>query len=92
MDNNCGEEGKCREKELRTTEATKDSSSRKRYEEKRTKEGRTFRQEGRKTFACLRFDETKQGMFCTACQESPSLADKNSSFFTGNPSFSHRQH
>ena len=62
-------------------------SSRKRYEEKRKQEGRTFRQEWKKTFAWLQFDETKQEMFCTACREFSSLADKNSSFFTGSQAF-----
>ena len=61
-ESNCGEEEKCQEKEPKTTEATEDSSSRKRYafvlfvlfyEEKRKQEGRTFRQEWKKTFAWL---------------------------------------
>ena len=43
-ESNCGEEEQCHEKEPETTEATKDSSSRKHYEEKRKHEGRTFRQ------------------------------------------------
>ena len=81
-ESNCGEEEQCQEKEPKTTEATKDSSSRKHYEEKRKQEGRTFRQEWKKTFLWLQFDETKQEMFCTACREFSSLADKNSSFFT----------
>ena len=75
---NCGEEEQCQEKELKTTEATKDSSSRKRYEEKRKQEGRTFRQEWKKTIVWLQFDETKQEMFCTACREFSFLADKSS--------------
>ena len=57
------------------------------YEEKRKQEGRTFRQEWKKTFAWLQFEETKQEMFCTACREFSSLADKNSSFFTGSQAF-----
>ena len=35
----------------------KDSSSRKRYEEKRKQEGRSFRQECKKTFAWLQFEQ-----------------------------------
>ena len=77
-ESNCGEEEQCQEKEPKTTEATKDLSSRKHYEEKRKQEGRTFRQEWKKTFVWLQFDETKQEMFCTACREFSSLADKNS--------------
>ena len=88
-ESNCGEEEECQEKEPKTTEDMEDSSSRKRYEEKRKQEGRSFRQEWKKTFAWLQFDETKQEMFCTACREFPSLADKNSSFFYRKPSFSH---
>ena len=43
---NCGEEEECQEKEPKTTEKyMEDSSSRKRYEEKRKQEGRSFRQE-----------------------------------------------
>ena len=41
----------------------------------------------KKTFVWLQFDETKQEMFCTACREFSSLADKNSSFFTGSQAF-----
>ena len=84
------EEEQCQEKEPKTTEATKGSSSRKHYEEKRKQEGRTFRQEWKKTFVWLQFDKTKQEMFCTTCREFSSLADKNSSFFTG--SFPHWKH
>ena len=65
---------------------------RKPYEEKRKQEGQSFRQEWKKTFVWLQFDETKQEMFCTACREFPSLADKNSSFFYRKPSFSHWKH
>ena len=79
-ESNCGEEEECQEKEPKTTEDMEDSSSRKRYEEKRKQEGRSFRQEWKKTFAWLQFDKTKQKMFCTACREFPCLADKNSSF------------
>ena len=57
----------------------------------RIQEGRTFRQEWKKTLAnwsvWLQFDETKQEMFCTACWEFPSLTNKNSSYSTGSPSF-----
>ena len=90
-ESNCGEEEECQEKEPKTTEDMEDSSSRRRksYEEKRKQEGRLFRQEWKKTFAWLQFDETKQEMFCTACREFPSLADKNSSVFYRKPSFSH---
>lgn len=83
----CGEEEQCQEKEPKPTEATEDLSSRKHYEEKRKQEGKTFWQEWKKTFAWLQFDETKQEMFCTACREFSSLADKNSSFFTGSQAF-----
>ena len=86
-ESNCGEEEECQEKEPKTTEDMEDSSSRKRYEEKRKQEGQSFRQEWKKTFAWLQFDETKQEMFCTACRKFPSLADKNSSFFTGSQAF-----
>ena len=74
-------------KGTKTTEATKDSSSRKRYEEQRKHKDRKFRQEWKKTFVWLQFDETKQEMFCTSCREFSSLADKNSSFFTGSQAF-----
>ena len=57
------------------------------YEEKRKQEGRTFRQEWKKTFVWLQFDKTKQEMFCTACLEFSSQADKNSWFFTGSQAF-----
>ena len=82
-ESSCGEEEQCQEKEPKTTEAMKDSSSLKHYKEKRKQEGRTFLQEWKKTFVWLQLDETKQEMFCTTCQEFSSLADKNSSFFTG---------
>ena len=91
-ESNCGEEEECQEKEPKTTEDMEDSSSRKPYEEKRKQEGQSFRQEWKKTFVWLQFDETKQEMFCTACREFPSLADKNSSFFYRKPSFSHWKH
>ena len=67
-ESNCGEEEECQEKEPKTTEDMEDSSSWKRYEEKRKQEGRSFRQEWKKTFAWLQFDETKQEMFkaCTS--------------------------
>ena len=55
-----GEEEECREKEPKTTEDMEDSSSQKRYEENRKQEGQSFRQEWKKTFAWLQFDETKQ--------------------------------
>ena len=42
---------------------------------------------GGSAFAWLQFDETKEEMFCTACREFSSLADKNSSFFTGSQAF-----
>ncbi|CAH3161911.1 unnamed protein product, partial [Porites lobata] len=58
-ESNCGEEEECQEKEPKTTEDMEDSSSRKRYEEKRKQEGQSFRQEWKKTFASLQFDETK---------------------------------
>ena len=86
-ESNCGKEDQCQEKEPKTTEATEDSSSQKHYKEKRKQEGRTFRQEWKKTFLWLLFDEIKQEMFCTACQEFSSLVDKNSSFFTGSQAF-----
>ena len=86
-ESNCGEEEQCQEKEPKTAEATEDLSSQKHFEEKRKQEGRTFRQKWKKTFAWLQFDETKQEMFCTACQEFFSLADKNSSFFTRSQAF-----
>ena len=50
-ESNCGEEQECQEKEPKTTEDMEDSSSWKRYEEKRKQEGRSFRQEWKKTFA-----------------------------------------
>ena len=43
-ESNCGEEEECQEKEPKTTEDMEDSSSRKRYEEKRKQEGRSFSQ------------------------------------------------
>ena len=82
-ESNCGEEEQCQEKEPKTTEATKDSSSWKRYEEKRKQEDRTFQQEWKKTFVWLQFDKTKQEMFCTACREFSSLADKTVHFLPG---------
>ena len=86
-ESNCGGEEECQEKEPKTTEDMEDSSSRKHYKEKRKQEGRSFRQVWKKIFAWLQFDETKQEMFCSACWEFPSLADKNSSFFTGSQAF-----
>ena len=90
-ESNCGEEEEiCQEKEPKTAKDMEDSRSRKRYEEKTKQEGRSFRQEWKKTFVWLQFDKTKQEIFCTACREFPSLADKN--FFYRKPSFSHWKH
>ena len=75
-ESNCGEEEECQEKEPKTTEDMEDSNSWKRYEEKRKQEGRSFRQEWKKTLAWLQFDETKQEMFCTAYRKFPSLKIK----------------
>ena len=70
-----------REKQQRTgTVSNTTGDSRKRYKEKRKQEGRTFRQEWKKVFAWLQFDESKQTMSCSVCREFPSLADKSSSF------------
>ena len=54
---------------------------------KRKQEDRSFRTEWKKTFAWLQFNEIRQEMFCTACREFPSLADKESSFFTESQAF-----
>ena len=47
-ESNCGEEEECQEKEPKTTEDMEDSSSRKRYEEKRKQEANHFNRSGRK--------------------------------------------
>ena len=76
-----------KQKRTSTVSNTATEDSRKRYEEKRKQEGRTFCQEWKNVFVWLEFDEGKEEMFCSVCREFPTLADKSSSFFTGRQAF-----
>lgn len=48
---------------------------------------RTFRNEWKKDFPWIEYDQQNNVMYCSACCQFPRLADKHSIFFTGNIAF-----
>lgn len=71
-----------------TDRSTSDiAKSKERYEEKRKMLGRGFRKEWKEEYTWLEYNEEEGKMYCRVCKDFPNIADKSSSFFTGNNSF-----
>lgn len=63
------------------------AGSKEKYEEKRKMLGHGFRKEWKEEYTWLEYIEDEGKMHCRVCKDFPKIADKNSSFFTGNNSF-----
>ena len=83
-----GIEGEKEDDVRQTDRNTSDvAKAKERYEEKRKMLGRGFRKEWKEEYTWLEYNEEEGKMYCRVCKDFPNIADKSSSFFTGNNSF-----